>query len=116
MILNERLSLNEMIKSKHSRDGEIPRLITPNVYAEDNKTRAILTKTTNKCTWRKKNEIFQIQNGVKSYEGLWPVNTKNNEIQEKLDDFQDEKTVIILVENLEKLKGFLLLINESIYK
>lgn len=69
----------------------------------------------------KKNEIFQIQNGVKSYEvlsysSLWPVNTKNNEIQEKLDDFQDEKTVIILVENLEKLKGFLLLINESIYK
>ena len=110
-----------MIKSKHARDGEIPRLITPNVYAEDNKTRAILTKTTNKCTWIKKNEIFQIQNGVKSYEvlsysSLWPVNTKNNEIQEKLDDFQDEKTVIILVENLEKLKGFLLLINESIYK
>lgn len=80
---------------------------------EDNKTRAILTKTTNKCTWIKKNEIFQIQNGVKSYEvlsysSLWPVNTKNNEIQEKLDDFQDEKTV--------KMKGFLLLINESIYK
>lgn len=80
---------------------------------EDNKTCAILTKTTNKCTWIKKNEIFQIQNGVKSYEvlsysSLWPVNTKNNEIQEKLDDFQDEKTV--------KMKGFLLLINESIYK
>lgn len=80
---------------------------------EDNKTSAILTKTTNKCTWIKKNEIFQIQNGVKSYEvlsysSLWPVNTKNNEIQEKLDDFQDEKTV--------KMKGFLLLINESIYK
>lgn len=80
---------------------------------EDNKTRAILTNTTNKCIWIKKNEIFQIQNGVKSYEvlsysSLWPVNTKNNEIQEKLDDFQDEKTV--------KMKGFLLLINESIYK
>ena len=88
---------------------------------EDNKTRAILTKTTNKCTWIKKNEIFQIQNGVKSYEvlcysSLWSVNTKNNEIQEKLDDFQDEKTVLILVENLEKMKVFLLLINESIYK
>ena len=80
---------------------------------EDNKTRAILTNTTNKCIWIKKNEIFQIQNDVKSYEvlsysSLWPVNTKNNEIQEKLDDFQDEKTV--------KMKGFLLLINESIYK
>lgn len=88
---------------------------------EDNKTRAILTKTTKQVYMDKKNEIFQTQNGVKSYEvlsysSLWPVNTKNNEIQEKLDDFQDEKAVIILVENLEKMKGFLLLINESIYK
>ena len=79
---------------------------------EDNKTR-YFDKHYKQVYMDKKNEIFQIQNGVKSYEvlsysSLWPVNTKNNEIQEKLDDFQDEKTV--------KMKGFLLLINESIYK